>query len=987
MKKILFFMVFIYSTCVFAQPATIPQALKMELSDKNSLQGIMETVYNYYGFKLGEALDSTIQSKIDRKVKRSLKQWNRWAYFMSSRTGPNGELVDINSMWQKNSTRDQEPIKNLQQSIASTGNWELVGPTNVHYGHQRQIGVGRMDRIVFHPTDADIYYVASGEGGLWRTTNGGSTYSCLTDHLPLMGVSGIVVDYNSPTTIYILTGNGDNAGCCNVGNSGYAHSSQGVFKSTDNGKNWKLTGQLTTPGKYVGYQLVQNPSNPSMLLAATSKGVFRTTDGGANWTRTSTNDVYHDVKFKPNDGSIAYCVGIVDDKMTFFYSTNNGASWMAANFDKSIDNANRCSIGVSPANDDKVCLICGPGSLPGGKYTGCFVSTDEGKNFKRKNNSPDIYYNSEDKSGDQSSYDNCIAVKPSDADIIITGGLVVFKSGNGGNSIGQITRYEDGIASERDDYIHPDVHAVAYNPLDNKLYACTDGGVYMSTNDGASWSRRFNGLATAQIFHMSKLDGSSTQFMFGNQDNGIHTRYSDNSDFTQSVGGDGFDMDFFDNTNNRFFGVVNSTVYKYYTEGLTDKELMNFAPNFFPSMAKHLSDDDLVFIGNPGKAQIHFYDLDGIDDITTYNIPASWYIRQAPSNTSRLYVAGEKSAFKAKGGKIHRYDGDGDWTRLDNKFGFPDMDTLNVRITCIAVHPTDHDRVWVSMGGFYDGLKVFYSNTGGLFWDNITGSLPNLPINSLVVDANGNLYAGGDDGVFYRGAGWADWKPFYNGLPRVPVTDLIITANNYVYASTFGRSAWRSELYSDCPTNLDISGTQNGQKFYEASGKISTTGKSMGGAGTEVFYRAGDRVDLKEGFEGGNASELKIYNGPCNSGIPTLFKRTNTGDLNLTSYRTALLPKENNMEFPFAYIRNWSKKETLVNFKIEIVKEGEVSLVLTNKEGTMNRALWRGSAVGKNLAPLNIPELMDQQCTVLLFHNDVLVHWQDLNSKIVNPTK
>ncbi|MGB5024785.1 MAG: hypothetical protein WBO44_05505, partial [Saprospiraceae bacterium] len=116
MKKILFFMVFIYSTCVFAQPATIPQALKMELSDKNSLQGIMETVYNYYGFKLGEALDSTIQSKIDRKVKRSLKQWNRWAYFMSSRTGPNGELVDINSMWQKNSTRDQEPIKNLQQS-------------------------------------------------------------------------------------------------------------------------------------------------------------------------------------------------------------------------------------------------------------------------------------------------------------------------------------------------------------------------------------------------------------------------------------------------------------------------------------------------------------------------------------------------------------------------------------------------------------------------------------------------------------------------------------------------------------------------------------------------------------------------------------------------------------------------------------------------------------------------------------------------------
>ena len=62
---------------------------------------------------------------------------------------------------------------------------------------------------------------------------------------------------------------------------------------------------------------------------------------------------------------------------------------------------------------------------------------------------------------------------------------------------------------------------------------------------------------------------------------------------------------------------------------------MNFAPNFFPSMAKHLSDDDAVFIGNPGKSQINFYDLDGIDDITIYNIPASWYIRQSQTNTSR----------------------------------------------------------------------------------------------------------------------------------------------------------------------------------------------------------------------------------------------------------------------------------------------------------------------------------------------------------------
>lgn len=985
MKKILFLMVFLYTSWLHAQLGSVPASLTQELKSKKTLQSVMQTVYNHYGLQLGQELDSTSQSKIDKKVVRSLKHWNRWAYFMSSRTGPKGELVDVNSLWTQNSIRTQESSNNFQQSEPNTGNWTLVGPTNIHYGHDRIIGIGRIDRITFHPTDPDIYFVSSGEGGVWKTSDGGNSYTCLTDDLPIVGCSGIVVDYNNPSTLYMLSGNGDSGGL--ISGMGYRHSCLGVYKSTNGGANWSLTGPLFTPGSYLGYQLVQNPTDPQTLLAATNDGIYRTTNGGTSWIRTTAKGTFHDVKYKPGSGTIAYCIGIVSGTMNFYYSTNGGLNWLPAKFDKTISNANRGSIGVSPAANKNVYLILGPGSLPGGTYTGTFVSNDEGKNFTRRHNATDIFLNDEGRGSDQSGYDNCITVKPSNANIIVTGGLVIYRSTNGGTNYSQMTTYLDGVSQERDDYIHPDVHAVAYNPLNNKLYACSDGGVFVSTNDGANWSRKYNSLAVSQIYHLSKLDGNNTQFMMGNQDNGIHTRYSDNSDFTQSVQGDGFDMDFFDNTNNRFFGVVNTTVYKFFTEGLTKKELMDFNPNFFPSMAKHLTDDDLVFIGNPGKAQIHFYDLDGIDDITTYNIPSSWYICQAPTNTSRLYVAGEKTAFNADSGQINRYDGDGSWTRIDNKPGFPDLKTMSLRVTCIAVHPDDHDKVWVSLGGFFAGQKVFYSSNGGNSWTNLTGSLPNLPILSLVVDVNGNLYAGGDDGIFFRGTGWADWKPFYNGIPRVPVTDLILTSNNYIFASTFGRGVWRSEQYSDCPTTLDISGTQNGQKFFEASGTVNTTGKSTAGLGTQVFYRAGDKVDLKDGFRASNESEVKVYNGPCSSGIPSLFRKNNEENTTLANYRKAALPMENSMEFPYAHIGNWTRKGNTIQFKIDILQEGETSLILSNREGTNIRTLWNSTTIGKNKPILSIPELNDQQCTVLLFHNNVLVHWQDLNSKVLEQTK
>jgi ligand-binding sensor domain-containing protein len=76
--------------------------------------------------------------------------------------------------------------------------------------------------------------------------------------------------------------------------------------------------------------------------------------------------------------------------------------------------------------------------------------------------------------------------------------------------------------------------------------------------------------------------------------------------------------------------------------------------------------------------------------------------------------------------------------------------------------------------------------------------LPDLPVNAVAVNDNGDIYIGTDIGVFYREEGGTSWMPFFNGLPKVPVTDLQIT-NSYIYASTFGRGIWGSSTHGNCP--------------------------------------------------------------------------------------------------------------------------------------------------------------------------------------------
>jgi hypothetical protein len=170
----------------------------------------------------------------------------------------------------------------------------------------------------------------------------------------------------------------------------------------------------------------------------------------------------------------------------------------------------------------------------------------------------------------------------------------------------------------------------------------------------------------------------------------------------------------------------------------------------------------------------------------------------------------------------------------------------------------------IVLGGFSAGQKVFRSFDAGNSWSNISGSLPNVPVNAIQMDGSGNVYIGTDIGVFYRGSGMNDWVPFWNNMPRVPVSDLVYyTANNFIRAATFGRGVWQSSTFTNCISTINISSNLTGNRYFEASTNINASSIIYGAANTTVSFKAGDHIELREGFTVGAGNKFRAYLRPC----------------------------------------------------------------------------------------------------------------------------
>src|SRR5688572_22137748 len=965
--------VFILWMSIFTFPVFPSQAqeeLVQQLEGKKKLWEIMEVVDTYYA----------VHPKNENGFESDYLHWKRWEWYMSGRLGHGGEFVNIPEKLMEGLSAKEKMEVPTERIINS--NWTFMGPSSSPLQNNSALynGIGRVDRITFHPSDANIIFIGTPAGGLWRTLNGGSTWTNLTDGLPSLGVSGFVVSNANTNIMYMLTGDGDSSAGGLVEQFGYMRQSVGVLKSTDGGESWQPTGTFPATIKpFVAYLLVQSPTNPKVLLAATNSELYQTTNGGVTWIKRVTQKHY-DVAFKPGDGTRAYST--VDGD--FWMSTNGGVSW-SSNSTYDFDPADcafgpgRVEIATTPIDPSRVYLLAGPVTVWGG-FCGLYLSTDSGASFTRQSNTPNILGRS-DTGNDgfsQSFYDLAITCRNDWAPSIAIGGLTVWRSTNEGVTWSKGTSFnEDGSFP----YIHPDVHDVAYNPINDWLYAATDGGFFRSQDFGVTWTDLSPTIETSQYYHMCGWDGDINKLMGGLQDNGVKYRLSNSSAFYHISGGDGFDVVFNPDTGEPRFSTNNDVVGEYSSDGVSASFFYPLADSvFFKTLAIHNTDPDILLIGSINIIKT----TDGANSFTDEGASGSWALTSCPSNNLRFYAAGGASYENGAGNLYFSGDTGDSWTNKSVNPGFPSPVNW-IKITDVAVRPNNSSYVWACFGGFDDGYKVVFSDNTGDTWTNLTFNLPNVPINCLAIDANNGAYVGTDIGVFYLGPAVSSWMPWSNKLPNVPVTELVIFddgTNKRIRAATFGRGVWQSDLAGTCDAAVIVTGGLEGINHYEATTSISSSSVVQGGIGTFVSFQSGSYIMLTENFMVIDDSEFLGFISPCGQGgIPDangndLINRADPNSSIILLRR--MWDPEDGMPFGSIDLISLTNKTADINFQTK--KPGKVQVVAARQIQDKLITLYSGqTGSGNHPMEIDVSSLPREFHYILLFYEGQLVHYHEMD--------
>ncbi|MBC7850438.1 MAG: hypothetical protein H7Y31_11920 [Chitinophagaceae bacterium] len=807
--------------------------------------------FKTYALKMTRFLDSLKASARDsasiQKIQSEYKKLARLLFYLEGHQGANGEIVNVNEKTQQAMAElMQSPM--MQTESPHLGSWSLVGPQFVtdSYGNR---GIGRVDRMAFHPTDASTFYAGTPAGGLWKTANNAISWFSVNNYIPSLGISGIVVSHAAPSTLYVLTGDGDS----NIGLYGfvegldYIRPSIGVLKSTDDGESWTRTA-LDIPGFYVGYKLIQSPSDANVLIAATSKGLYRTANGGSSWNMVSADSSrFYDVEWKPGSSATVYACTNND----FYMSVSAGQTFAQLNnrIPESITDADRLALAVTPNNPNIIYLLAGSG----GARLRLFRSTDAGGNFFLRSD--------RNISGGTVKYMMNVAASPLNFNHVAVGNLNVSFSEDGGTTFLRSSQNGDDGAAR---YVHADIHELAHNPLNGMLYIGSDGGVFNTDDNGVAIFQKLLGMSATQFYHFSVADDDEDAIVGGAQDNGVMFKDGTTTFFKNYKAGDGFDIAMPHDEGSFVVASINTETYFFHRSFPSEYWFLGQQTGVWYKPVTTSWFDSTKYAG--GSQVMRWKAFGPNVPVATSAANGRWALTNSPSNGNRLYAAGGPE-WNDDGSEslktLSRSDDNAStWTTIHGNPGFPDSIG---KITSIAVHPTNSNRVYVTFGGYQAGVKVYYSANAGVSWTNLSAGLPNLPVNVVVVNDIGDVYIGNDIGVFFR-TETGTWMPFFNGLPKVPVTDLQIR-NSILFASTFGRGMWSTTVRGNCPPSVNLTGDLTGRIVYEAT-TITATSRLINGAGTEIYFKAANQTTLNPGFIA-NAStgiEFRAWIAACGTG-------------------------------------------------------------------------------------------------------------------------
>lgn len=736
-------------------------------------------------------------------------------WFLITRSDSNGNW-DPRWMYEATLHRDQMPPATwpkVKGSLAPSGTFRYVGPKNLDIPYTTYYGKrplsGRKSGIAYAPSDPSIIYTTSAGGGVWKSINGGASWTGLSDTWIGLNAECVAIDPTEPNTVYVGTGDYE----------GFPILTFGIMKTSNGGANWTNIGQPNF-GNSVVSKIVILPNSPNTLVVSTGRGgggqsagdIWRSTDGGASWTATNAPAAnWEEVVLGASDeqgNRTLWAVGTHGSVAGGYLakSTDGGATWTTVTPPYT---------GGTPSAVDIACSKIDPNTL-------YYLSTANNTIYKSTNAgvtwsniTGDFPTGSNNYNWSQKSYDYYIDCSTNGAaDAVFVGLITVAYSPNGGASWIDIGRTFGPSPINT----HNDQHCFAAHPTNPAEFIIgNDGGVHkfvMSNfNTGAgTWTGLNADIFDCQFYEMIPHPFNDNVVLGGTQDNASPAARGDLNNWDNLWAGDGAWPAFnLNSPDTHYTQSYNLSVYRY--DGLTD-----YSPSQISVTGGGAFIAPLIAAGNGSEifganTRLQYYSGSGSSfSAGTQVLAGGGYpyvleLAKAPSNMNVIYTG-------SNDGQVWRTPDKGaTFTRVDA--GLDDR-----TIGAISVSWTNPDDVLVGFsGGGNFGHVWRCTNTiaGTPVWTNVSGSgatgLPTSGVQAIARDPfhSNTWYVGTDIGAFMTtdaGATWARMNAL--GLPNTQVTGLHVNGTKtYLYASTFGRGIWRIPLI---PVGSDISGriTENG---------------------------------------------------------------------------------------------------------------------------------------------------------------------------------
>jgi len=502
-----------------------------------------------------------------------------------------------------------------------------------------------------------------------------------------------------------------------------------------------------------------HPSNSNVLWVATNSGLRKSTDAGVTWNETLPGNI-KDLRLKPGDPDVLYAVTLNE----FYKSTDGGDSFTLMTNGVPTDNG-RMVIEVTPADSEYVYILSVNADLT---FKGVYRSEDSGESFTPKNTITDVI------ESNQAWFDLALGVSDTDPEELLVGCLNVWKSSDGGTVFNKVNNWNVPAGPS---YTHADIHTI--RSFGNTMFVCSDGGIYTSTNGGATFTDRTGGVQASQFYKIA-ISPNDPNMVGGLQDNGGHAYDNGDGNWLNYYGADGMDTGISPTNDNKYYGFTQNGggLYISNTAGSSSSNSVDTpggaTGNWITPLA--IGANGEVFAGYNRLYRLNAFES-GWLQLADLGASAD-LIEIAPSDNTNMYISVGSTLKKS----------------TDSGTSVTDIFTFGANIRGIAIHSTNPDIVWVTTGS-----SVLKSVDGGVTFSNISANLPVRDnyffINDIVHhpgQAQDPIYLATSLGV-YRNVTDGSWTPFLNNLPTTIVNDLEISvSDNSITAATYGRGIWRS---------------------------------------------------------------------------------------------------------------------------------------------------------------------------------------------------